>query len=436
MKQLFNFRQVKNLLLMLAFLPLGMMARYCKNQYQAAQKTAVTYRLPAEFEAQEAVWIAFPNVEHRAGFSNQQAVAQIILNLLPYTKVNFLAPSDSALQVFRANLPDSVWKNPNLKTFIAPYQEFWMRDMGPQLLQVSNGEKAMLDLNFNSWGYTDSMTVEKDESLDENLANQLKIKLLSTSMIHEGGNTEVNGKGTLILVETVEKQRNPTMTLAQMEAEWKRLVGIKKVIWLKRGVYEDDFSFESPINVPNGKKAYTVMTTGGHIDEFCRFADEHTILLADIDVEDLKNDPVAVENKRRIDENYEILKHATDQDGKAFRIIRVPTPITQVATLTPKDWTYQTLSSLNYSNGHIFPKGKNIDAIIASSYLNFLISNGVVLAQKYNTGKNGLEFKQRDEQALAALQTAFPNKKIVMLDNAAVNWGGGGIHCITMQQTK
>ena len=178
------------------------------------------------------------------------------------------------------------------------------------------------------------------------------------------------------------------------------------------------------------------MTTGGHIDEFCRFADEHTILLADIDAADLKDDPVAVENKRRIDENYEILKKATDQDGNPFRIIRVPSPITQVATLTPKDWTYQSLSSLDYANKHIFPKGKNINAIMASSYLNFLISNEVVLAQKYYTGNNDLKFKLRDEQAFVALQTAFPNKKIVMLDNAAVNWGGGGIHCITMQQSK
>lgn len=408
----------------------------CKNEKKTPTSEAISYHLPAEFEPQEAVWIAFPNIEHRVGFSNQKAVAQIIANLLPYTPVNFIVSSDSALQVFKPNLPDSIWKNPSLKIFKTYYAGFWMRDNGPQTIKASNGEKIMLDLNFNAWGYSDTLTEKTDEMLDVNIANQLKMKVLHTSMIHEGGNTEVNGKGTLIVVEAVEKQRNPNMSIAQMESEFKRLMGVKKIIWLKKGVYEDDFSFESPINVANGAKAYTVLTTGGHIDEFCRFVNENTLLLADIDAEDVKNDPVAAENKRRLDVNYEILKNATDQDGKPFSIVRMPSPITQVATLTPKDGSYQLLSELKYSNNHVFPKGKNIKGIIASSYLNFLISNGVVLAQKYYTGKNGLEFKRRDEQALSVLQSVFPDKKIVFLDNAAVNWGGGGIHCITMQQTK
>ncbi len=405
----------------------------CQNEKKATTANEITYRLPAEFETQQAVWVAFPNVEHREGFSNQKVVADIIQNLLPYVKVNFIAPSDSAWQVFKKNLPDSVAQNPRLKTYIAAYQEFWMRDMGPQML-VSDKGKAMLDLNFNSWGYSDSTSVERDESLDENIANQLNIKTISTPLIHEGGNTEVNGKGVLIVVEAVEKQRNPTMSLAQMEAEFKRVMGVKKIIWLKRGVNEDDFSFDSPIAAPNGEKAYTVITTGGHIDEFCRFADANTILLAEVDENELKTDPIAVENKKRIEENYQILKNATDQDGKPFRILRVPMPPTQVETLTPKDWTYEALSTMNFSNNHVFPRGKNIRGIMASSYLNFLISNGIVLAQKYWTGKNGDLFKQRDEAARTALQIAFPKHKIVMLDARAVNWGGGGIHCITMQE--
>jgi agmatine deiminase len=410
----------------------------CKNDKKTTTASAekTTFRLPAEFEAQEAVWIAFPNVEHREGFSNQRVVAEIITTLLPYVKVNLIAPSDSALQVFHSKLADSIWKNQNFKTYIAPYQEFWLRDMGPQLLSNAQGEKAMLDLNFNAWGYSDSVSVQKDESLDENIAKQLNIKLLSTSLIHEGGNTEVNGKGTLLVVEAVEKQRNPNMTVAQMEAEFRRTMGVTKIIWLKRGVYEDDFSFDSPINVPNGEKAYTVLTTGGHIDEFCRFADANTILLAEVDASEISRDPVAAENQKRIEENYQILKNATDQDGKPFRILRVPMPPTQVATLTPRDWIYGALSTMNFTDKHIFPKGKNIRGVMASSYLNCLISNKIIIAQKYYDGKNGAIFQARDAAAKNALQTAFPNHKIVMLDARAVNWGGGGIHCITMQQSK
>jgi agmatine deiminase len=423
------------------FLHIGIVSLFvlsCKNDKKtnttAAEKT--NFRLPAEFEEQEAVWLAFPNVEHREGFSNQQVVAEIIQTLLPYVKVNLILPNEDALLLFRPRLADSTWKNPKLKTYFAPYQEFWLRDMGPQILCNTNGEKAMLDLSFNAWGYSDSLIVQKDESLDENIAKQLNINLVSTSMIHEGGDTEVNGKGTLLVVEAVEKQRNPTMTIAQMEAEFQRTMGIKKIIWLKRGVYEDDFSFDSPINVPNGEKAYTVLTTGGHIDEFCRFADANTILLAEVDANEITSDPVAAENQKRIEENYQILKNATDQDGKPFRILRVPMPPTQVATLTPRDGVYDAISTMNFTDKHVFPKGKNIRAVMASSYLNFLISNKIIVAQKYYDGKNGANFQTRDAAAKNALQNAFPNHKIVMLDARAINWGGGGIHCITMQQSK
>ena len=39
-----------------------------------------------------------------------------------------------------------------------------------------------------------------------------------------------------------------------------------------------------------------------------------------------------------------------------------------------------------------------------------------------------------DATARAALQTAFPDRKIIAIDALAVNWGGGGIHCITMNE--
>jgi agmatine deiminase len=66
--------------------------------------------------------------------------------------------------------------------------------------------------------------------------------------------------------------------------------------------------------------------------------------------------------------------------------------------------------------------------------LNFLVSNGIVLGQKY--WKKGLvpDIQERDEEARRILQQVFPGRKIVMLDALSVNWGGGGIHCITMHE--
>ena len=45
-----------------------------------------------------------------------------------------------------------------------------------------------------------------------------------------------------------------------------------------------------------------------------------------------------------------------------------------------------------------------------------------------------LELKSKDEKAAQILQSVFPNRKVIMIDALAVNLGGGGIHCISMQQ--
>jgi agmatine deiminase len=393
-------------------------------------KTKPNFEAFAEFNDQKGIYVAFPNVEHVAGFSNQKVVAEIIKNVLPYATIHFLVPSDSALQVFRPNLSEEDRKNPNLKIVKMPYQEFWLRDMGPVFL--SNGQtRAMLDYNFNGWGYMDTLDCQKDEKVDELIAKNLSIPIISNHLVHEGGDTELNGKGTLIVVEAVEQQRNPHLSINQMTTIFQQTMGVKKVIWLKKGVHEDDFTFDGPIALEGGKMGYTLLTTGGHIDEFCRFVTPNTLLLAQVDAADL-NDPIAVENKIRLEENYQILKNATDQDGKPFNIIRMPMPRTITRSLTPNDWVYQQISMMNYTKTNIpFPKGKPVTGIMASSYLNFLITKGVVLAQKYYQTGMDETFKTRDEQSKNILQSIFPDKKIIQIDATPVNWGGGGIHCIT-----
>ena len=56
------------------------------------------------------------------------------------------------------------------------------------------------------------------------------------------------------------------------------------------------------------------------------------------------------------------------------------------------------------------------------------------MGQKY--WKEGLAegIKERDKRAEEILAAVFPNRDIIMLDALAINYGGGGIHCISMQE--
>jgi agmatine deiminase len=326
-------------------------------------------------------------------------------------------------------------EQPNLQLLEIPSFEIWARDMGPVFVETNRNTAAIADFNFNSWGYSDTLDIETktEEMYDVSLAEHFNLPVISSSMISEGGNREVNGKGTLITTESVEMGRNPSMIKNEMEAEYERLLGVKKTIWLNQGMVEDNHTFLGPVETQDGTKAYTVVTTNGHIDKFARFVNDSTILLAQIDSSEF-DEPIAFENHQRLEENHQLLSAATDQDGNPFTIIRMPLPGTIFSILSPGDYVYDFIKTLDYTDGSTFPAGEPVKVMAALSYLNFIIAGKVVLGQ--TCWREGMpdELKEKDAEAAQFLQSVFPNRKVVMIDALAVNLGGGGIHCISMHQ--
>lgn len=404
---------------------------------EATNEPLRVVRQAAEYDAQAAVWLIWPPVDHLEDYSNEQVTLEIIEALLPHTPIRVTAADSTLLAKAKAMIPASVQESGQVQVMEVPSEEFWVRDMGPVFVENNRGGQMIADFNFDSWGYGDTTDAysKTEELYDERVADLMGLPVISTSMISEGGDREVNGEGILMVVEAVEQGRNPGMTKAEMEAEFQKMLGVSEVIWLKQGVYEDDHTFLGPKKLENGERAYTVVTTNGHIDEFARFVNDSTILLAKVDSADL-DDPIAQENHRRMEENLAILQQAKDQNGKPFNIVRMPLPSTIVGTMKPGDSVYDYISTLEYTDGSTFPVGESVKVIAAASYLNFLITNGAILAQKYWRPGWDEAIKARDEEVEAILTSLFPKRKIVMIDALAVNYGGGGIHCISMQQPE
>ncbi|SFZ93732.1 agmatine deiminase [Flaviramulus basaltis] len=392
---------------------------------------------PAEFESQEAIWLIWPSTNHKEGESVEKVTLSIIEALINDINIVVTCKNKELLKRASERLKTLFGEQPRLKLLELPSFEIWARDMGPIFVETNKNTLAIADFNFNSWGYSDTLDIDTktEEMYDVRVAKHFNLPVISSSMISEGGNREVNGKGTLITTESVESNRNPNMSKKEMEAEYMRLLGVKKIIWLKKGLVEDNHTFLGPITASDGTKAYTVVTTNGHIDEFARFVNDSTILLAQIDSTEF-SDPIAFENHKRIEENYQILSKATDQDGKPFTIIRMPLPGTIFSTMSPGDYVYEYIKTLDYEDGSTFPKGNTVKVIAALSYLNFIITDKVIVGQ--TCWREGMpnELKLKDEKAAQILQSVFPNRKIIMIDALAVNLGGGGIHCISMYQPK
>ncbi|MDL2239986.1 agmatine deiminase family protein, partial [Bacteroidales bacterium OttesenSCG-928-L14] len=380
---------------------------------------------PAEFDTQEALWLIWPSTDYKEGESVEKVMLSIIEAIAGEEKIVITCKDVALLNHAKEVLKNHFGELKNLTLLELPNNDIWARDMGPIFVRTNQNTMAIADFNFNSWGYTDTLDADTkiEEMYDERVAKRINLPVISSSMISEGGNREVNGKGTLMTTEHVEQGRNPNLTKNEMEAEYKRLLGVKKIIWLKKGLVEDDHTFLGPITTSDGLKAYTVITTNGHIDEFARFVNDSTILLAQVDSTDLENS-IALENHKRIEENYKILSEATDQDGKRFTIIRMPLASTIYSTMKPGDYVYESIKTLDYLDGSTFPDGDTINVIAALSYLNFIITNKVIIGQ--TCWREGMpnELKEKDEKAAQILQSVFPNRKVIMIDALAVNLGG------------
>ena len=398
------------------------------------------WKFPGEFERHEAVWIGWLSKELVKGYKTDPVMLDLVKALVPTVNVRVCVPNVAQKEHVRNILvADGVPMN-RISYYVIPFTSFYWRDFGPIFIKNAAGNKRIADFNFNLWGYhADTHPhARMMEKIDRNVANSLDIPSRMTRLVSEGGARELNGKGTIMLTEACEFHRNPNLAREEVEAEMTRMLGATHFIWLKQGTVDDDPMNQSTLPGPGGKgRAFRSGSANNHIDEFCRFVAPDTVLLAEVSEEDAAEGPVEKENRRRMEENYAILKKSTDQDGNPLKIIRIPIPDAIYIEAQPTDEAYFVHeASPNFQDGTVFPTGRPVWLVPALSYCNFLISNGVVVMQKY--WKNGMpeSIKKKDEVAMATLKKAFPTRKVIAIHSLPVNLGGGGLHCSTQQQPE
>lgn len=404
----------------------------------AHARQSPNWRFPAEFEKQQAVWLGWLSKEYIKGYKSDTVLLAMVRELAPRLKVRVCVPDESQKKHVQSILSKNNVNMKNISFYTIPFTMLYWRDFGPIFTVDDSGNKSIADFNFNCWGYfpLHDTQARMMERIDRAVAKDLNVPSRMTRLVSEGGDREFNGKGTLLVTEACEFQRNPNLSRQDIEDELKRILGVSNIIWLKQGTVDDDPYNVSTMPGPNGKGvAYRSAAANNHMDEYCRFVAPDTILLAEVSEEEAAKGTVERENRRRMEVNYAILRKSVDQDGKPFKIIRIPMPQTLYFTAHPEDEAYWGLASYpSYQDGTSFPLGRPVTIIPAQSYCNFLISNGVVLAQKYWHKGLPESVRDRDQAALEILQKTFPHRKVVTINTLAINFGGGGIHCTTQQE--
>jgi len=350
----------------------------------ARYPASLGYRMPAEWEPHAATWLAWPH--NRTDWPGKfEAIpwvyAEIVRHLARVERVHILV-NDAAHQLrARQVLERSSVPLARLSFHRFPTNRGWTRDSCPIFL-VDGRRLALTKWRFNAWAkYPDW---RKDEAAARRVARFTKLPAwFPTSeiagkqrpVVLEGGSIDVNGRGLLLTTEECQlsrtQQRNPGLSRRGLEKVFADYLGIRKVIWLKRGIVGDD--------------------THGHVDDIARFVSPSTVVAA---VERNRRDP----NYTPLQANLRRLRAATDLAGRRLHVVELPMPAPVVF------------------------RGQRLPA----SYANFYIANRLVLVPTFDD--------PNDRLALSLLSGLFPGRQVVGIHCLDLVWGLGTIHCMTQQQ--
>jgi agmatine deiminase len=331
------------------------------------------YRMPAEWEPQEAIWLSWPHNELTwpGGMlaEVERSYTEIIRALHEAQIVKLLVRDATAEKRIRKLLGDASINLPAIVFHQIATEDAWIRDYGPTFVINSRSQQiAMVKWIFNAWGnkYEDLLN---DNRIPYELKRTVALPMFEPGIVLEGGSIEVNGSGAVLTTEQclLNQNRNPHLDRRQIESYLGEYLGCSRVVWLKEGIVGDD--------------------TDGHIDDIARFVDEDTVVCA------FEDDP-ADENHRLLKESFELL---TEQK---FRVIKLPMP------------------------GVVGDRHARLPA----SYANFYIGNGTVVVPQFG--------HTNDQRALDILRECFPGRRIVGVHCTAMVHGLGTIHCCSQQEPR
>lgn len=339
-----------------------------------------TLRLPAEWEASQAILMAWPHEgtdwAHMLD-DIRRCYADIIAAAAARAKVILIGPEE----------PDEKYMpvgelRDNIIFFNIPTNDTWTRDYGAITCVRTDKEGNQVfevnDFMFNGWGLKFASDCDNLATLrlfENGVFAGIRINRLG--FVLEGGSIESDGNGTMLTTADclLSPNRNGDLNLEQVEARLKEMFNLHTVLWLTKGALEGD-------------------DTDGHIDTLARLAPPGDVIFY-------------TGCHDEADSHYECLKAMYDElrklrtaDGRPFNLIELPLPD---AIYDPDD-----------------------EIRLPATYANFLILNGAVLLPVYNQ-------PMKDLMAQMAVKAAMPDYDVVPIDCRALIRQHGSLHCATMQ---
>jgi agmatine/peptidylarginine deiminase len=335
------------------------------------------FRLPAEWEPQAGVVIAWPHegTDWSPRLKRIEAAYVGLAGAIARFEPVVVCTANATVQEHASRALAAAGVAAGRVRFIdVEYDDTWLRDSGP--LTTTDGHAfRLLDFRFTGWG--GKYGAERDDRVIETLVARGLFRSATHERIDwalEGGAIEADGKGTLLTTWRCLHQRHPDMERDEMTRRLSEAFGVERVLWLDHGYLEGD-------------------DTDAHIDTLARFApDDAIVFQACDDMADPHYDQLA-----RMREELTALRTA---DGHPY-----------------------TLHALPWARAIVDENRR-----LAASYANYLIVNGAVIIPAYGD--------PADARAAEVIGKAHPGREIVPVDARPLIWQNGSVHCLTMQVPK
>jgi len=252
----------------------------------------VEYRLPAEWERQSALLLAWPFAggDWDAVLDAVQAEYDaLIREVARHQNVLLLTqPGDASARARLGALP-------GLEYVDVRYNDTWCRDYGPITLARA-GKRLALDFHFNGWGGRHEARL--DNRVNGRLAGHrlfAGFEFRQSLFELEGGAIDCDGAGTLLVNRHCLRARAPHLDDAEVDFELRQWLNIEQLLEIDMPPIAGD-------------------DTDGHIDTLVRFTDRSALAFQTL------ADPAAT---RELTGQLETLR---DRDGRPFDLTALPLP--------------------------------------------------------------------------------------------------------------
>ncbi len=347
------------------------------------------FRMPAEFEAHSGCWMLWPERTDnwRQGAKPAQAAYAAVATAIAASEPLTMGVSDLQFEHCRALLPETV------RVVELAIDDAWVRDTGPTFVVDGAGGRRGVDWRFNAWGgLADGLYFpwDRDSRVARKLLEVEGADRYRAPIVLEGGAIHVDGEGTVLTTEEclLNPNRNPELSRGEIEAVLRDYLGAEKVVWLGRGVLNDE--------------------TDGHVDNLACFARPGTVLLTWCEDEDDPQHEISRDALAR-------LQAAADARGRSFEVVKLPSP-------GPLTISAEEAAGVDGAAG---TQPRRAGDRLAGSYANFYIANGRVVFPLLD--------ERHDDEAAEILRRCFPGREVVGVPAREILLGGGNIHCITQQ---